>query len=237
MKKIIFREAFKKAENQCGNCTKHGLSSHLEKVFTNDLKFSINKITFVRYYEKYIDNDKKNTSNPSSDLLNKVSEYLGYINYEDFVTKNCKEEISNTDEKFNSINVFKSFLKKYNVTIIVSCLLIIGFAVYFSKNKQRWMVWNGNQYVEVKFDAEKYNSGQLKLYSEEKIINFKKIPFNYKTDFFYSNEHRKIWYGQNRKKEVEYFTALGLHPETGKMLYPVTESMINKYIDSSYIKR
>src|SRR5690606_24010015 len=88
MKKRLFQEAFKKAENQCGNNTKHGLSSHLEKVFSDDLKFSVSKITFIRYYEKYVENDNNNSNNPSSDLLNKISEYLGYNNYEDYVNNN-----------------------------------------------------------------------------------------------------------------------------------------------------
>jgi len=39
----------------------------------------------------------------------------------------------------------------------------------------------------------------------------------------------KIWYGRNIKKELEFFTSLGLHPETGKTLDPITDYMIKKY--------
>jgi hypothetical protein len=54
------------------------------------------------------------------------------------------------------------------------------------------------------------------------------------TEFFDSNGEAKIWYGKNRKKELESFTAIGLHPETGKTLDPITVYMIRKYICKEY---
>ncbi|MCL6296281.1 hypothetical protein [Jejuia spongiicola] len=240
MKKKLFNEAFRKAENQCGNNTKHGLSNHLEKVFTDNLKFSISKITFVRYYEKYIEGDNNNTSNPSSDLLNKISEYLDYKDYEDFVSKNTSKNLQenvetykNQDEVLKEKKSINLLLKKYKLTVIVSLLLLIGFVVYYSLNRQRWMVWDHNNYIEVKFDTEKFNLSQLKLYSEERIKHFKKIDPDCNTEFFGPNNEVKIWYGKN-KKELEYFTALGLHPETGKTLDPITVYMIRKYICEEY---
>jgi hypothetical protein len=237
MKKKIFQEAFIKAENQCGNNTKHGLSNHLEKVFMDDLKFSVNKITFVRYYEKYIENNGKGEGNPNSDLLNKIAEYLGFINYEDFVSQNNltnKErnfvEMNFQNESSKKNNLIKVFIKKNRVTILVSCLLLIGFTLYYSFNKQRWMIWEENQYKEVKFDTEKYNIGELKLYNQERIKYFKKVTPDCNTEFFSSNGEVKIWYGKNKKKELEFFAALGLHPETGKTLDPITLYMIKKYI-------
>lgn len=241
MKKKLFNEAFKKAENQCGNNTKHGLSNHLEKVFTDDLKFSISKITFVRYYEKYVENDNNNTSNPSSDLLNKISEYLSYKDYEDFVSKNTPKNLqknigayNNQDEVLKEKKSINLLLKKHKPTVFVSLLLLIGFVVYYSLNKQRWMVWDQNNYIEVKFDTEKYSLSQLKLYNEERIKYFKKITPDCNTAFFKSNNEVNIWYGKNGKKELEYFTALGLHPETGKTLNPITVYMIRKYICEEY---
>ena len=40
----------------------------------------------------------------------------------------------------------------------------------------------------------------------------------------------RLWYGKNKNKELEYFTAFGKHPETGKTLKPITKYMIAKYI-------
>lgn len=237
MKKKLFQDAFKKAENQCGNSTKHGLSNHLEKVFTDDLRFPINRITFVRYYEKYIEDDEKNTSNPNSDLLNKLSEYLGYKNYEDFVLKNIEENktvISNQYENLKGKNSLNRFFKNHKTTVIVSSLLLFGFIVYYSASKQRWMVWDENNYVEVTFNTETYNVGQLELYNENKIKSFKKINADCNTEFFDATGNVKIWYGKNKDKALEYFTDLGLHPETGKTLHPITTYMIRKHICEDY---
>ncbi len=241
MKRKLFQEAFRKAENQCGNNTKHGLSSHLENFFTDDLKFSVSKMTFVRYYEKYVEEGNGSSSNPSADLLNKISEYLDYKNYEDFVSKNNSQKgreiltkSYSSDEEKNKVNILNVFFKKNRITIIISSLLLFCFFVFYSINKERWMIWNNNHYMEVKFNLEKYNLGKIKSYNEERIKYFKLIVPDCSTEFFGLNNEVKIWYGKNHKKELEYFTALGLHPETGKTLDPITTYMIKKYICSNY---
>lgn len=240
MKKKLFQEAFKKAENQCGNNTKHGLSSHLERVFSDDLKFSVSKITFIRYYEKYIENGSNNSNNPSSDLLNKISEYLGCNNYEDFVSKNSLQNVKENvtiylGEDSKKLSVFKTFIQKNRVSIIsVGSLLLIGFIIFNSITQQRWMVWEIDHYEEVKFDAKKYDLGQLKLYDEDRINDLKKITPDCDTHFFDSYGEVKVWYGKNSRKELEYFTSFGLHPETGKTLAPITVYMIRKHICKEY---
>lgn len=236
MKKKLFQEAFKKAENQCGNNTKHGLSSHLERVFSDDFKFSVNKITFIRYYEKYIENSNNNSNNPSSDLLNKISEYLGYNNYEDYVN-NRADPIGTQFEiplDSNKNKPFINFIKDNRIAIIIILFLTVGFITFHYVNRQRWMIWEKDQYIEVAFNTEKYDLGQLKLLNEERLNDFKKIQTNCATIFFNENGSAKIWYGKNIKKELEYFTSYGLHPETGKELDPITEYMIKKYICEVY---
>ncbi len=96
------------------------------------------------------------------------------------------------------------------------------------------MVWEKSQYVEVKFDTKKYSLGQIKLYNEDRVKHFKKVDVDCNTEFFDSNEKVKIWYGKNKKKTLEYFSALGLHPETSKTLNPITPYMIRKYICEEY---
>ena len=92
------------------------------------------------------------------------------------------------------------------------------------------MVWQEDHYVEVDFDVKKYNVNQLKVYKPERIAHFKKInpPCGY--DFFNENGNARLWYGKTKDKELGYFTALGLHPETGKTLKPITQYMIDKHI-------
>ena len=92
------------------------------------------------------------------------------------------------------------------------------------------MIWDNDHYVEVKFDIEKYNISQLKYYKEERIKFFKRIEPDCNYEFFSSDGSVMVWYGKNAKKELQYFTDYGLHPETGKTLKPITDYMINKYI-------
>ena len=102
------------------------------------------------------------------------------------------------------------------------------FINYF--NKQRWMVWEGSHYVEVSFDADKYPLSSLKLYNADRIANFKQIVPYCNTIFFNEDGSVNLWYGKSAKGELEYFTSLGKHPETGKTLKAITPYMINKYI-------
>ena len=161
MKKILFEKAFKKAKSQSGKETKHGLSNYLSDLITDDLKFSINAVTLVRYYDKYVEGDNQKTYNPSSDLLDVISRYLGYENFENFVLKNKKvEEI---DANNNSLSLDKNreyeknnFFKKNKITIISGSLIVIIAFIIASINQQRWMVWdNRSLYIEVKIDARK----------------------------------------------------------------------------------
>ncbi len=240
MKKLLFQEVFKKAKTQTGNSTKHGLSVHLERVFVDDLRFSVNRITFVRYYEKYIDDDPDITNNPSADLLNKLSEYIDYENYEDFVSRNNEitspeeEEITQNEETKSIGETIKIFIRKNKISIsIVTTLLLLVF-LYGQITKQRYMVWENDHYVEVKFDLEQYDVSELKLYKKDRIERFRKITPDCSTEFFKVDGSENLWYGKNAKKELEYFTDFGLHPETGKTLKKITKHMIKNHICDTY---
>ncbi|WP_299781324.1 hypothetical protein [uncultured Formosa sp.] len=240
MKKKLFQDLFTKAEKQSGKNTKHGLSSHLENIFIDDLKFPVNKITFVRYFEKYIEGSESITNNPNTELLNTISKYLHYNSYEDYVSKhdlNIEKEILVEDSKKDNIiknttpktNKPLNILKTHKWTFLIATMLCIGFISFHITNKEHWMVWQGDHYIESEFDTERFNLGQLKLYNKDRIHTFRKVEVNCETIFFNKNGKVKIWYGKNLNKELEYFTSYGLHPETGKTLDPITKYMINKY--------
>lgn len=238
MKRQLFESAFKKAENQTGNNTKHGLSSHLESIFTDDLKFRTNKITFVRYYEKYIENNKVIRNNPNSDLLNKLAIYIGFKSYEDFVSSNKDEEqinetiiVNRNQDSEPKKSRYEVIIKKNKISILIITSVIIACTLIFnSLTKQRWMIWQNDHYVEVDFDIEKYGINQLKYYKAERINFFKRIEPTCDYEFFNKDGSVRVWYGKNAKKQLQYFTDLGLHPETRKTLKPITIYMKNKYI-------
>ena len=154
-----------------------------------------------------------------------LSHYLGYEDYADFLKKNNYGVEEST---------IKLFLTKNKIAIVVSLIIIITVLVYSSITKQRWMIWQEDHYVEVKFDLEKYDIDQLKIYKEERIKNFKKLKATCDTDFFNDAGKVKIWYGKNSEKKLEYFTDFGLHPETGTTLKPITKYMIKTHICKTY---
>ncbi|WP_299278394.1 hypothetical protein [uncultured Psychroserpens sp.] len=158
-------------------------------------------------------------------------------------TSNRKTSKKEENEKGNSkdgsviINNYQRiiiYIKNNTIKLILSTLLIASIFVIISINQKRWMVWQNDHYIEVKFDIEKYDLNQLKLYKKERILNFKKITPDCSTDFFKSDGTENLWYGKNIDGKLEYFTDLGLHPETGTTLKKITNHMIKKYICDTY---
>lgn len=233
MKEILFQLAFKKAEKQSGSTTKNGLATHLEQVFDGELDFRVNKITFSRYYEQFIENKNSNATNPKTDLLNKLAEYLCYASYEDFVKNNENFPDEDTPTIVGGGNSMLTILKKYWLLITIVLLILITIFIVLQLNQQRWMVWNETEYIPVNFDLEKYDLDQLKIYNENKINHFKKVTVKCdSTEFIKPDGTVNIWYQKNQHKELEFFTATGIHPETGKTLRPITNLIIKKYICS-----
>lgn len=230
MHNVLLIKAFEKAGKDIGSTKKVRIARKLSDVIYEDCKQQYGEKILVVNYNKL----KKNPDAKielKSFVTDALSRYLGYANYVAFANENrAVETIAKTGEKHPAFN----FLKQNKVAIIVAGMLLIGFAVYYSISKQRWMVWEGNQYIEVKFDAEKYRLGQLKLFNTKRIKYFKKVEVDCNTEFFSPNGEVKVWYGKNSKKELEYFTALGLHPETGKTLNPISMYMIKKHICKTY---
>ncbi len=152
-----------------------------------------------------------------------LSHYLGYKDYRAFLESNNMGEI---DERSR----VKILWDKNKITIIVCLIIITTVLIYSSITRQRWMVWQEDHYEEVRFDLDKYDVSQLKLYKEERIEKFRKIEPDCGHSFFNEDGSVRVWYGKNIKKELQFFTDYGLHPETGKTLRPITDYMINKYI-------
>lgn len=229
MHSILLIKAFEKAKEEIGSNKKIRIARRLSDIIYEDDKQQYGEKILIVNYNK-IKNDPSHEIELRSFVIDALSRYLGYTDYIAFANEN-KNII---DPSGINNNPLITFFKKNRITIFVSTLLLIGFMVYYSLNKQRWMVWNENYYIEVKFDLEKYRIEKLKPYKEERIKYFKKINTDCNTAFFNSSGEVKIWYGKNSNKELEYFTDLGLHPETGKTLDPITIYMIRKYVCPDY---
>jgi hypothetical protein len=221
----LLKEAFDKAEKEIGSDKVYPRALHLSDYIFEDSKEQYGEKSLRIKYSAVSDGSKE-TIRLKKHVEEALSHYLGYKDYVMFVHQN-KEIEKKEDNKF----IF--FLKNNKITLTISSLIIASVFIYSSATKQRWMVWQGHQYIEVDFDVKKYKIDQIKLYKEERIESFKKINTDSNTVFFNDDGSVNIWYGKNYKKELEYFTDLGLHPETRKTLKPITVYMINKYI---YIK-
>ena len=127
-------------------------------------------------------------------------------------------------------NKFIRFWKANRKVIFLISIVIVVVLTYYYSTRQRWMVWEGDHYEEVSFDREKFQDGELKLYKKDRIDNFRKIDPSCNYEFFNTDKSVRVWYGKNSDKDYEYFTALGLHPNTGKSLKPITSYIIDKYI-------
>lgn len=199
------------------------------------------KTNIAKFLSDYIDENTEsvfgerslriqhNKANEGNEILLKeyvadgLSMYLGFDNYNDYYRSHNKG-----DFKLASKAINKNF-KTLIVGGVLAILIIVG-VVFLNSDSNRWMVWENDRYVEVKFDAKKYNLNQLKIYKSDRIENFRQVELNCDSDFFNEDGSVRYWYGKNKNKEINFFSSLGLHPLTGKTLKPITNYIINKYV-------
>lgn len=177
------------------------------------------------------------------EVINGLSMYLGYINYEDFVDKNFRNiqqpiKPEDPEESKNGIETLIHSIKKHKTKLSISVVtLLFAIIMYNALNKQRWMVWDKNEYIEVNYNIEKDKAGTLQPYDKNLIKYFRKIPYTFlkscEIPFFDKSGNPAVWYYKN-KKELELFTQAGKHPENGETLKKITPYMIRKYICEKY---
>ncbi|MBF7093512.1 hypothetical protein IUY40_18425 [Flavobacterium sp. ALJ2] len=127
---------------------------------------------------------------------------------------------------------------KTNSSFMKTCLAVVlvfaGLFVIWSFNDdENCMVWNKDHYEEIPCEQV---SNAITLFKpivikkdESLISNFKKIKVC-DTTIFFKMGRPCIWYGRSFDGGYEYFTAPGLHPETGRTLKSITPYIIDKHI-------
>lgn len=148
--------------------------------------------------------------------------YLGYDDYTQFINANSTTKVAVPKQS--------SFWDRHKVVLVLVLIILSIVLIYNYSTRQRWMVWQDDHYVEVDFNLETYSINQLKVYKEERVDFFKKITPHCNYNFFNADGSVNVWYRKNKNKTLDCFSALGLHPETGKTLKPITQYMIDKYI-------
>lgn len=196
------------------------LSNYLDEHFL----FSFSERRLRDYYNAALENEEVLITQQT--VRDGLASFLGFDNYQEWRSKRFSE---NPKQLFTLVFII-SFLKRNKTTLSI---IFIGLGVLFGVNlftKDRWMVWRNDQYVETSLDKKNFEKKQFVIYDKNLKESFKKIIPTCETEFFTANGTPQIWYGKNIHKELEYFTASGNHPETGKALKPITKYMINKYI-------
>lgn len=223
MHRNLLHKAFNKAKKDLGSDRITHLSQHLSDYIIEDSKEPYGEKSLRVNYKKILENSSKKIYLKEY-AAEALSHYLEFSSYAHFIKNNLDEDTKKNSKPLN-------FTQKNKLVIIIVLVVISGLFIYYSATKQRWMVWQEDHYIEVDFDTEKYQVNQLKLFKDERIKLFKKVsPISKETKFFNEDGSVNIWYGKNKDKKLEYFTALGLHPETGKTLKPITQYMIDKHI-------
>ena len=234
MHRDIIVSAFAKAKKEAFE--EHGIQVSTNKAAERISEFiSVNsKVPFGAKSLRLLHSKTKDASESveikQPQVVIALCNYLAYDSYEAYaLSKKGRQEI---ESKPTVPSGPKSFISMHKWPLSIFLFILTGSGVYFMTNKQRWMIWDQTHYIEVPFDAEALQNGQLKLLKQDKIENFKKVHLSCKDVLFNPDESARFWYGKNAKKELEYFTDVGLHPETGKTLKPLSKYMIEKYICS-----
>ncbi|ARV14580.1 hypothetical protein [Polaribacter sp. SA4-12] len=205
----------------------------LQEVTSIDKNYiSVKKAT--RLYNKYVEErEQVIVKEPNKYLLDFMSLYLGYKDFEDYQTKKepTKEIIKKGVNIITKNNEKQSFLKEHKKRVVIGSSLVTFLLLFFiiknnTNNSETCIVWKETHFEESTCRIK--HAIDNSLYKID-LKNFKKIKITKETAFF-KNGKPQIWYGKSSKRKMDYFTQRGIHPETLKELDPITEYIINKYV-------
>lgn len=229
MLKKLLSQLFDKLENERDNDEKskngnaiYFVEEILEKRYGRPNYISSKAVK--SYYDKYIDEKENNAGEPSSELKNLMSKYLGYENFLDFENKNGVEMVGSPQIKGG----IKKTFARWAIFIILDVVVMV---VVYSKgflSSNDCLVWKIDHYEKVDCENNRPN-----LILEDVDIDFFRQVKVSDTTAFFVNGHPAIWYVKSKKGEIEYFNSRGLHPITLKELKPITQYIINKYVDTT----
>lgn len=238
----IVQEVFEKAKKGSVSHSKYALAKQVVKEIS-----VLNPKTLERAYSRYIEKNDA-TSIPSPETIRFFCTYIGYQDYEDYISKNPENKIINIDkgiskkEKNSSVKIKRKPKKKYTWSLTLKIVIAFGAIMiivsYYLKDKiylmaspykeQRCMVWKNDHYEEVVCDITLMQD--LQEYDPKIINNFKKIDVNANTQFFFENGLPRVWYFKKPNGEIDYFSANGNHPIYKRDVKEISQHIINKYV-------
>ncbi|MGG5209454.1 hypothetical protein ACQWU4_10940 [Chryseobacterium sp. MIQD13] len=117
-KKLLIHEVFEKGRRESGREAKSAIAAYLWSYFEDHLSYRISDKTLIRYFDAYIRDDKE--INIDTDILNKLSQYLGYRDFADFSGTFVKEDenVNKTTIKIKVDEDEQSISEKFSKLII-----------------------------------------------------------------------------------------------------------------------
>lgn len=201
MHKELVLSAFKKAKKEVKeatgvNMSVTGLSKRISDYMMEECHFQYHEKSLRNKYNIALKNEQD--VELKSSVANCLCCYLDYENYAEFILKNTIQETTTEiveDVTLDKENTFKKepsmgeklkiVIQKNKVTLIFCSLVFLLYFGLYTVDKQQWMIWNNDHYVEVQFDIEKYGVSNLKLYKHERIKNYRKVK---------SDRSESLWY-------------------------------------------
>ncbi len=208
----IVRKVFDRAEVECAGHSKNALCNHIAD------RTPLSARTLDRLHGKYISNRIKGKVH-NEHTINSLCSYLGYESYADYVKQHG--------------GVLPRGSGKIKWALGISLAIGLGFLFYnsFQENSGTGacMVWEKDH-----FEASPCVPGSdrnIEPLDPVRLANFKKIEVYAGYEFFNEATKRpRVWYHKNKKGEIEYYSAPGLHPINGKTLDEITPYIIDKYV-------
>lgn len=251
-KKRLIQEVHSKAKKDGSDTSISGVFKYLERILLDDFKFSLNYRTMLGYYQSIIDNNNDVPIKPIT--LDMFSKYLGFDNFNHYRKKRGMNTISpdgnttvtvSTGGKENSFSDAVSnimiIIKNqpiFNVPQMAKNGMGIGAMIFIlmasfaygsggipSIYEDKYMYWKDNEYVGT--DSAYVNSGiEVIAMNKNLLLHLKKIT---RPDTLtIENSKGKVWYDKSNN-HVEFFTSPGIHPENGKALKDISETIINNH--------
>ncbi len=206
-------DAFEKVGKDTGNETDNGRASHLEEIIIEEYKTPITARSLVRYLKK--------ENNPKLDIRNALAQYLGFHNYEDYVSKNS-DSVDKPQKKVeikSRKDIKTKFLWGVFAILIAGNLTYIGF-----KREEECMLWVENHYEKCECTGKAL---EFEL-NEMELEKFRKVDVCDTTTFIKKYDP-VIWYDKYNGK-IEFFTYYGRNPMNGRTLKPITQTIIDGHV-------
>lgn len=251
-KKKLLEDVYEKASNEATENSFNGILLHLEQILKDEHE-SLSYKTFENYYKTIV--EKEEDYNIKKSILDNLCQYLGYDTFKDYCSewKTIEYTIQHTISKIvitiinKPIFTMPDFIRKNGLGVVEMAfvlILVLGGA-FFTKGKKEnstftdilnifgskldinkpFMYWDEDRYMST---DSSYLGPQFNVIpmNRNSFIYFKR---NTRPDTLtIENSKGKVWYDKS-DNNVEFFTSPGIHPENGKALKDVSETIINNH--------